>query len=72
MTKPDKPIKKPINERKKMYIELSANSVEKVSGGDVATEIGGFVGWVSAEYMEHPIGVFFGPLGVYIAHHVTK
>jgi hypothetical protein len=54
-----------------MFIELSTNAVQQVSGGDVATEVGRFFGWVAAEGQEHPIGGFFGPLGIFIAHQVT-
>jgi hypothetical protein len=57
-----------------MIIELSKESIQHVSGGDVdvAASAGRFVGWVTAEYQEHYIGACFGGAGVGIAHYVTK
>jgi hypothetical protein len=57
-----------------MFSEFSKKSIQQVSGGDkdIAASVGGFLGWVTAEYREHYIGAGFGPVGVVIAHYATK
>jgi hypothetical protein len=55
-----------------MMIELTNSSTSVVSGGDVATTIGGWVGAAVSEINEHPIGACFGLVGVIVAHQLTK
>jgi hypothetical protein len=56
-----------------MIIELSKESLQNVSGGDVATTAGGLLGAGVAELQEHVVALALGGLlGVVIAHYATK
>jgi hypothetical protein len=71
--KPGHLTKKLTNERKTMIIELSKESLQNVSGGDVVTTIGGWLGAGTAELQEHSVALALGGLvGVVIAHYATK